>query len=104
MLASAADSGPASGVVRVAPQDEPPRASRQPLALQVQLRSESGAGPLDALMLRRFVLPQRIFLTGSAGKRMPGQASNPPPLPASAVEAARHAAMPLPRGARPEIE
>jgi len=55
-------------------------------------------------MLRRFVLPQRIFLTGSAGKRMPGQASNPPPLPASAVEAARHAAMPLPRGARPEIE
>lgn len=77
-----------------------PRAPVQPIALQVQLRSESGAGPLDALKLRHFTLPSRIFLTSEAGK----SSSNPPPLPAAAIEAAKHAATPLPRNAMPEIE
>ncbi|WP_235007585.1 ImcF-related family protein [Caballeronia humi] len=78
-----------------------PRAPVQPIALQVQLRSESGAGPLDALKLRHFTLPSRIFLSGVAAKSV---SSNPPPLPAAAIEAAKHAATPLPRNAMPEIE
>ncbi|SMF83139.1 Type VI secretion protein IcmF C-terminal, partial [Trinickia caryophylli] len=77
----------------------------QGIALRVQLRSEAGAGPLDVLQLRRFTLPNRIFVTGSARGAGPKlSAVNPPPLPALAIKAAKHAATPLPRGALPEVE
>ncbi|WP_179402254.1 ImcF-related family protein [Burkholderia guangdongensis] len=76
----------------------------QEIPLRVQLRSEAGAGPLDVLQLRHFALPARIFLTGSARSGPMLSASNPPPLPASMIAAAKHAAVPLPRGALPEVE
>jgi len=86
------------------------RVSAQPLGpvkprwLQVQLRSEVGAGPLDVLKLRHFTLPSRIFLRSDAGGRPANPGPNPPPLPATAIEAAKRAATPLPRGALPDIE
>jgi type VI secretion system protein ImpL len=98
-FASGVEAQPASSVLKTPKDDPPPRALQKPLAVQVQLRSESGAGPLDALMLRHFVLPSRIFLSSATGKRPANQASNPPPLPAAALEAAKHAATPLPRTA-----
>ncbi|MFP4900932.1 type VI secretion IcmF C-terminal domain-containing protein, partial [Paraburkholderia sp. BR14261] len=76
----------------------------QGIALRVQLRSEAGAGPLDVLQLRHFTLPTRIFVTGAAKAGPKLSAVNPPPLPASMIEAAKHAAMPLPRGTLPEVE
>ncbi|MEA3094204.1 MAG: type secretion system protein ImpL [Caballeronia sp.] len=86
------------------------RASPQPVGpvkprfLQVQLRSEVGAGPLDVLKLRHFVLPTRIFLRSDAGGHPIATVSNPPPLPVAAIEAAKRASTPLPRGASPDIE
>jgi type VI secretion system protein ImpL len=86
------------------------RSSPQPLGplkprfLQVQLRSEVGAGPLDVLKLRHFALPARIFLRSDAGGRPIPTGPNPPPLPVAAIEAAKRAATPLPRGALPDIE
>lgn len=86
------------------------RPSPQPLGpvkprfLQVQLRSEVGAGPLDVLKLRHFALPTRIFLRNDAGGRPIPTGSNPPPLPVTAIEAAKRASTPLPRGASPDIE
>ncbi|HDR9271644.1 TPA: type VI secretion protein VasK [Burkholderia vietnamiensis] len=76
----------------------------QGIPLKVQLRSEAGAGPLDVLQLRNFTLPARVFLTGSAksGPKLSG--ASPPPLPRSMIEAATHAAVPLPRGAFSEVE
>ncbi|SAK99518.1 ImcF-related family protein [Caballeronia ptereochthonis] len=80
----------------------------QGIPLKVQLRSESGAGPLDVLELRHFTLPTRVFVTGpvNAGRKL--LATNlppqPPPLPPSAIAAAKHAAMPLPHGPLPELE
>ncbi|MBH9643811.1 ImcF-related family protein [Burkholderia vietnamiensis] len=76
----------------------------QGIPLRVQLRSEAGAGPLDVLQLRNFTLPARVFLTGSAksGPKLSG--ASPPPLPRSMIEAAKHAAVPLPRGALSEVE
>ncbi|KWF63743.1 ImcF-related family protein [Burkholderia pseudomultivorans] len=78
------------------------------LPLRVQLRSEAGAGPLDVLQLRHFTLPSRIFVTGAAKAGAKLSATNlppqPPPLPASMIEAAKHAAMPLPKGTLPEVE
>jgi type VI secretion system protein ImpL len=74
------------------------------IPLRVQLRSEAGAGPLDVLQLRRFTLPTRIFVTNAAKAGPKLSAVNPPPLPASTIEAAKHAAMPLPRGALPVVE
>jgi type VI secretion system protein ImpL len=72
--------------------------------LRVQLRSEAGAGPLDVLVLRNFTLPGRIFVMASAkGTQKPARVG-PPPLPPSAVAAAKHAAVPLPHGALPEFE
>ncbi|WP_175786884.1 MULTISPECIES: ImcF-related family protein [Burkholderia] len=70
----------------------------QGIPLKVQLRSEAGGGPLDVLQLRNFTLPSRIFVTGtrSAG---PGVSTiGPPPLPASAIASAKHAAVALPPG------
>jgi type VI secretion system protein ImpL len=70
--------------------------------LRVILRSDAGAGPLEVLKLRRFSLPSRIFLTGSAKDKTTGASmrasAGPPPLPPEALEAAAHAAMPLPGG------
>lgn len=83
------------------------------IPLNVQLRSEAGAGPLDVLALRHFTLPKRIFMTGPAKAAQKqafskgasfGASAGPPPLPAAAVAAAKHAAMPLPRGALAEVE
>ncbi|OLL28233.1 type VI secretion protein VasK [Burkholderia sp. SRS-W-2-2016] len=76
----------------------------QGIALKVQLRSDAGAGPLDVLQLRRFALPTRIFVTGGAKPGPKPSASNPPPLPPAALAAAKHAAIPLPRGFVPEVE
>ncbi|MDY7787652.1 ImcF-related family protein [Burkholderia ubonensis] len=70
----------------------------QGIPLKVQLRSEAGAGPLDALQLRNFALPKRVFVTGAATGGPNLSAINPPPLPPSAIAAARHAAVPLPPG------
>jgi type VI secretion system protein ImpL len=74
------------------------------IPLRVQLRSESGAGPLDVLALRNFTLPGRIFVTapvkGAQKPALPG----PPPLPLAAIAAAKRAAVPLPHGALPEVE
>ncbi|KVU67588.1 type VI secretion protein VasK [Burkholderia ubonensis] len=74
------------------------------LPLRVQLRSEAGAGPLDVLQLRHFTLPARIFVTGAAKAGPKLSAISPPPLPPSAIAAAKHAAMPLPHGTLPEVE
>ena len=76
----------------------------QGIPLKVQLRSEAGAGPLDVLQLRRFSLPTRIFVTGPARAGPTRLVANPPPLPASAIAAAKHAAMPLPHGALLDVE
>ncbi|MGF6413157.1 type VI protein secretion system component VasK [Paraburkholderia sp. MM5482-R2] len=76
----------------------------QGIPLRVQLRSEAGAGPLDVLELRHFTLPPRIFVTSTAKGGPKLSADNPPPLPPSAIAAAKHAAMPLPHGAMPEVE
>ncbi|MCC8392459.1 type VI secretion protein VasK [Paraburkholderia sp. MMS20-SJTR3] len=76
----------------------------QGIALNVQLRSDAGAGPLDVLQLRHFALPTRIFVTGSAKPGAKPSARNPPPLPPAALAAAKHAAVPLPRGFVPEVE
>jgi type VI secretion system protein ImpL len=71
----------------------------QGIPLKVQLRSETGKGPLDVLALRHFTLPSRIFLTASsspgAQKSAPG---GPPPLPAAMLESAELAEVPLPSG------
>jgi type VI secretion system protein ImpL len=84
----------------------------QGIPLAVQLRSEAGGGPLDALALRHFKLPSRIFIAGaaksastpSASKRDFSTTSSPPPLPPEMREAAKHAAMQLPQGLVPGSE
>lgn len=73
-------------------------------ALKVQLRTDAGAGPLDVLRLRHFALPTRIFVTGGAKAGSNRPAVNPPPLPPSAIAAAKNAAVPLPVGSVPEVE
>ncbi|MGR3906594.1 ImcF-related family protein [Burkholderia sp. SR8] len=70
----------------------------QGIPLKVQLRSEAGSGPLDVLQLRNFALPVRIFVTGAAGTGPKMSTASPPPLPAAAIGAAKHAAVPLPPG------
>jgi len=72
--------------------------------LRVQLRSEAGAGPLDVLALRNFTLPGRIFVTAPAKGAQKPALAGPPPLPPAAIAAAKHAAVPLPHGALPEVE
>ncbi len=82
------------------------------IALKVQLRSEAGAGPLDVLQLRHFMLPTRVFVTGAANGAVNGVPkrlatalpAQPPPLPPAAMAAARRAGTPLPYGALPEVE
>jgi type VI secretion system protein ImpL len=74
------------------------------LPLRVQLRSEAGSGPLQVLELRHFKLPARIFATGAAKGGPKISEANPPPLPPSALAAAKHAAVPLPQGSLPEVD
>ncbi|WP_341845005.1 type VI secretion IcmF C-terminal domain-containing protein [Caballeronia fortuita] len=62
--------------------------------LSVQLRAESGAGPLDILTSRNFTSPARICETKSFVDRSAGP--NPPLLPPGAFIAARKAGVPLP--------
>ena len=65
-------------------------------SLKVQLRSETGRGPLDVLALRHFELPS-LDLSGGASQRVQKQAvGGPPPLPAAMLESAKYAGVPLP--------
>jgi len=57
------------------------------LPLRVQLRSETGAGPLDVLALRHFSLPQRIFVTTSTKAPQQQISASPSPLPPAAIAA-----------------
>jgi type VI secretion system protein ImpL len=68
------------------------------------MRTDAGKGPLELLALRGFTMPTRIFAPASTTAPVAMKGSGPPPLPAAAVAAARHAAMPLPRGAVPDVE
>ncbi|WP_162244448.1 ImcF-related family protein [Burkholderia sp. Leaf177] len=90
-----------SNVAKPSPQ---PLGPAKPRFLQVQLRSEVGAGPLDVLKLRNFALPSRIFLRSEVTSRTSHPGPNPLPLPAAALNAAKHATTPLPRGALPIID
>ena len=83
----------AQEIKRAAPQ---PLSAPTPQFLQMQLRSEVGAGPLEVLKLRHFTLPTRIFLRD---EKPVSRSMNPPPLPLSAINAARKAEMPLPGNA-----
>ncbi|GFZ98757.1 ImcF-related family protein [Dyella caseinilytica] len=66
--------------------------------LRVQLRSETGKGPLEVLALRHFVLPTRIFASSEAPRRVEGG-----PLPPDGVAASGDAPSSLlPRIALPE--
>jgi type VI secretion system protein ImpL len=63
------------------------------------MRTDVGKGPLELLDLKGFTLPSRIFIKrdptpGTKTARVDG----PPPLPKSAIEAARQAETPLPNG------
>jgi type VI secretion system protein ImpL len=72
------------------------------IALNVQLRSDSGAGPMEVLQLRHFKLPDRIFVVSTSQAQAGGVLSGPPPLPPAALEAGRRAAVSLPAGTVPE--
>ncbi|MBN3751617.1 type VI secretion protein VasK [Paraburkholderia sp. Tr-20389] len=68
------------------------------------MRTDAGRGPLELLALRGFVMPTRIFAPAAAPGAGGTQNAGPPPLPASAVAAARHAAISLPHGALRDTE
>ncbi|AIY41490.1 IcmF-related protein [Collimonas arenae] len=53
--------------------------------LRMLLRSEAGAGPLDMLSLRHFVLPTQVFVSGKASAAATKQMANAASAPASAV-------------------
>jgi type VI secretion system protein ImpL len=67
--------------------------------LRVQLRGETGKGPLEVLALRHFVLPTRIFLGNSDGNTTRHFEGGP--LPPNGVAASNDAPV-LPRIALPE--
>jgi len=71
-------------------------------ALNVQLRSEAGAGPMEVLQLRHYRLPERIFMVNASRVQAGTMPSGPPPLPPAAREAGRRAAVALPAGTVPE--
>ncbi|CAE6854541.1 hypothetical protein R75461_07642 [Paraburkholderia nemoris] len=66
------------------------------------MRTDAGKGPLELLALRGFTMPPRIFSPTPGPAAM--KSAGPPPLPASAVAAARHAAIPLPHGTVSDVE
>ncbi|SAL79428.1 ImcF domain-containing protein [Caballeronia peredens] len=61
------------------------------------LRTDVGRGPLELLDLRGFTLPSRIFVKRETAARNV-KSDGPPPLPKSALEAAKQAETPLPNG------
>ncbi|HEX7933138.1 MAG TPA: ImcF-related family protein [Paraburkholderia sp.] len=71
ILASAGDAAKAASAAT----GEPPDSTKP--ALRYVLRTQAGAGPLDLLKLRGFRMPERIFITGRAGK-LSGLPSLPP--------------------------
>ncbi|NML32740.1 ImcF-related family protein [Paraburkholderia antibiotica] len=68
------------------------------------MRTDAGKGPLELLALRGFSMPTKIFQPAAASNAAAMKNAGPPPLPASAVAAARHAAISLPHGAVPSSE
>jgi len=66
------------------------------------MRTDAGKGPLELLALRGFTMPPRIFAQTPAVGAMTG--AGPPPLPASAVAAARLAEVSLPYGTVSDVE
>ncbi|MBB3259388.1 type VI secretion system protein ImpL [Paraburkholderia bannensis] len=85
-----------------APETAVPKSVTHPLTWV--MRTDAGRGPLELLALRGFVMPTRIFAPAAAPGPARMQNAGPPPLPASAVAAARHAAISLPHGAVPDSE
>ncbi|MFL9904365.1 ImcF-related family protein [Paraburkholderia fungorum] len=68
--------------------------------LSYTMRTDVGKGPLELLALRGFVLPARIFRGKeplvAGGAKKTAQSDGPPPLPKAALDAAKHAEIPLP--------
>ena len=58
------------------------------------MRTDDGKGPLELLALKGFALPNRMFIDNP--RAASPSFANPPPLPKAALEAAKHAATPLP--------
>jgi type VI secretion system protein ImpL len=63
--------------------------------LSYMMRTDVGKGPLELLALKGFVLPNRMFIDKPRTTNT-DRSPNPPPLPKAALEAAKHAATPLP--------
>ena len=85
-----------------APETTVPKNVTHPLTYV--MRTDSGKGPLELLALRGFSMPTKIFLPAAASGVGVMKNAGPPPLPASAVAAARHAAISLPHGTVPDSE
>lgn len=63
--------------------------------LSYLMRTDVGKGPLELLALKGFVLPNRMFIDKPRAGTT-DRSPNPPPLPKAALDAAKHAATPLP--------
>ncbi|MCP3708644.1 type VI secretion protein VasK [Paraburkholderia sp. CNPSo 3274] len=85
-----------------APETAVPKNVTHPLTYV--MRTDAGRGPLELLALRGFSMPTRIFAPAAAPGAGAMKNAGPPPLPASAVAAARHAPISLPHGAVPDTE
>ncbi len=85
-----------------APETAVPKSVTHPLTYV--LRTDAGKGPLELLALRGFAMPTRIFTPPATSAAAAMTNAGLPPLPASAVAAARHAAISLPHGAVRETE
>ncbi|AQH03163.1 type VI secretion protein VasK [Burkholderia sp. KK1] len=79
---------------------EPSTAASTDIAhpLSYIMRTDVGKGPLELLDLKGFVLPSRIFVKRETTAKGATLANGPPPLPKSAIEAAKRAETPLPAG------
>nr|WP_134190361.1 ImcF-related family protein [Paraburkholderia rhizosphaerae] len=69
--------------------------------LRYLIRTDVGKGPLELLALRGFALPSRIFVDRTRPVAKQPSSNGPPPLPKTAREAARRAAVPIPPGRVP---
>ncbi|MCP3723240.1 type VI secretion protein VasK [Paraburkholderia sp. CNPSo 3272] len=85
-----------------APETAVPKNVTHPLTYV--MRTDAGRGPLELLALRGFSMPTRIFAPAAAPGAGAMKNAGPPPLPTSAVAAARRAAISLPHGAVPDNE
>ncbi len=70
--------------------------------LRYLIRTDVGKGPLELLALRGFTLPSRIFIDRPAPAASQPAPVGPPPLPNAALAAAKHGAVPIPRGSAPQ--